>query len=180
MPCSAALVVVFSFVSAVVGVLLVVPVTVSAWSVVARSEAKTVCSVVAGVSRTPYFPCIPRLKYLLQGEAACRAEEVLYLEVWPQAWAAWWHTCSSLVVWAYRREVEVARELLSAVEDLEEGAHAPACCAECSGCGLVCFLNCTWASGAVEPLLSLQASCVLGVVCLQYRLQLRSDLFAMP
>jgi hypothetical protein len=86
-----------------------------------------------------------------------------------------------LVVWAYRREVKVAREFLGVVEDLEEGAHAPACCAECSGCGLVCFLNCTWTSGAVEPLLSLQASCVLvRVICLQYRLQLRSDLFAMP
>ena len=88
MPCSAALVVVVSFVSAVVGVLLVVPVSVSAWSVVARGETKAVWSVVAGVSRTPYFPCIPRLKYLLQGKAACRAEEVLYLEIWPQAWVA--------------------------------------------------------------------------------------------
>jgi hypothetical protein len=58
---------------------------------------------------------------------ACWAEEVLYLEVWPEAWAAWWHSCSSLVVWAYRREVEVARELLGVVEDLKEDAHAPAC-----------------------------------------------------
>jgi hypothetical protein len=44
-PCSAAqatLVVALSFVSTVVGVLLVVPVVVSAWSVVAGSEAKTV------------------------------------------------------------------------------------------------------------------------------------------
>ena len=52
-------------------------------------------------------------------------------------------------------KVEVARELLGVVEDLEEGAHAPACCAECSGCGLVCFLNCAWAAGVVEPLLPL-------------------------
>jgi hypothetical protein len=87
-PCSAALVVAVSFVSAVVGVLVVVRGSVSAWCVVARGEAKAVWPVVAGVSRAPYFPCIPRLKYLLQGEAACRAEEVLYLEIWPQAWVA--------------------------------------------------------------------------------------------
>jgi hypothetical protein len=42
------LVVVVSFVSAVVGVLLVVPVTVSAWSVVARGEAKAVWPIVVG------------------------------------------------------------------------------------------------------------------------------------
>jgi hypothetical protein len=47
-PCSAALVVAVSFVSAVVGVLLVVPVSVAAWSVVARGETKAVWSVVAG------------------------------------------------------------------------------------------------------------------------------------
>ena len=58
-PCSAALVVAVSFVSAVVGVLLVVPVTVSAWSVVARGETKAVWSVVVGVSLAPYFPCAP-------------------------------------------------------------------------------------------------------------------------
>mgnify|MGYP006414874991 CR=1 FL=1 len=91
MPCSAALVVVVSFVSAVVGVLLIVSVSVAAWSVVARGEAKAVWSVVLpGVlARQCALPCTPRLEYLRQGEAACRAEEVLYLEVWPQAWAAW-------------------------------------------------------------------------------------------
>ena len=106
MPCSAALVVVVSFVSAVVGVLLVVPVTVSAWSVVARGETKAVWSVVAGVSRTPYFPCSPRLKYLLQGEAACCAEEVLYLEIWPQAWVAWWLGGMPAPVWLSGLTVE--------------------------------------------------------------------------
>ena len=80
---------------------------------------------------------------------------MLHLEVWPEAWAAWWYACSSLVVWAYRREVEVARELLGVVEDLEEDAHAPACCAGRFGCVLVCFFNCAWAAGVVEPLLPL-------------------------
>jgi hypothetical protein len=56
-PCSTSLVVAFTFVSAVVGVLLVVPVAVSARSVVAGSEAKAVWSVVAGVSRSPKPPC---------------------------------------------------------------------------------------------------------------------------
>ena len=60
MPCSAALVVVFSFVSAVVGVLLVVPVTVSAWSVVARGEAKTVTAELPRSS-------VPRAALQLQG-----------------------------------------------------------------------------------------------------------------
>jgi hypothetical protein len=41
-PCSTSLVVAFAFASAVVGVLLVVPVAVSARSVVAGSEAKAV------------------------------------------------------------------------------------------------------------------------------------------
>jgi hypothetical protein len=59
-------------------------------------------------------PCTPRPKYLRQGEAACRAEEVLHLEVWPEAWVAWWHACSSLVIWAHRRVVEVARPWLHA------------------------------------------------------------------
>jgi hypothetical protein len=92
-PCSTALVVAFAFVFAVVRVLLVVPVAVSARSVVARSEAKAVWSVVAGVSRSPKIPCTPRCEYLRQGEAACRAEEMLYLEVWPGAWMALRHTC---------------------------------------------------------------------------------------
>ena len=141
MPCSAALVVVVSFVFAVAGVLLVVPVSVAAWSVVARGETKAAWSVVAGVSRSPVLPCTPRLKYLRQGEAACRAEEVLHLEVWPEAWVAWWHACSSLVIWAHRRVAEVARELLRVVEELEEDAHASACCAERSRCVLACFFD---------------------------------------
>jgi hypothetical protein len=68
MPCSAALVVAFSFVSAVVGVLLVVPVVVTAWSVVTGGEAKTTWSIVTGISRSPAPPCTPRLEYLRQGE----------------------------------------------------------------------------------------------------------------
>jgi hypothetical protein len=136
-PCSAALVVVVSFVSAVVGVLLVVPVAVATWSVVAGSETKAVWSIVAGVPRPPVLPRTPRLQYLRQGEAVCRAEEVLHLEVWPEAWVARWHACSSLVIWAHRRVVEVARELLRVAEELEEDSHASACCAERSRCVLV-------------------------------------------
>jgi hypothetical protein len=162
-PCSAALVLVVSFVSAVVGVLLVVPVAVAAWSVVAGGgETKAAWSVVAGVSRSPVLPCTPRLKYLRQGEAACRAEEVLHLEVWPEAWVAWWHACSSLVIWAHRRVAEGARELLRVVEVLEEDAHASACCAErASRCVLVRPFDWAWTTGVVESLLPLQTSCVL-------------------
>jgi hypothetical protein len=46
-----------------------------------------------------------------------------------EAWAARWHACSSLVIWAHRRVVEVARELLRAVEELEE-----------EGCSCICML----------------------------------------
>jgi hypothetical protein len=34
-----------------------------------------------------------------------------------------------LVIWAHRRVAEVSRELLGAVEELEEDAHTSACCA---------------------------------------------------
>jgi hypothetical protein len=57
-PCSTALVVAFAFASAVVGVLLVVPISASVWSVVAGSEAEAVRSVVAGIGRSPVPPCM--------------------------------------------------------------------------------------------------------------------------
>jgi hypothetical protein len=69
-----------------------------------------------------------------------------------------------LVIWAHRRVVEVARELLRVVEELEEGSHASACCAERSRCVLVHLFDWAWASGVVEPLLPLQSSCVLRVI----------------
>jgi hypothetical protein len=58
-PCSTTLVVTFAFVSAVFGVLLVVGIAVSAWSVVAGSETEAVRSVVAGVGCSPVPPCVP-------------------------------------------------------------------------------------------------------------------------
>jgi hypothetical protein len=60
-PCSAALVVAGSFVSAVVRVLLVVPVPVATWSAVAGGGTKAVWSIVAGgVSRPSALTRTPR------------------------------------------------------------------------------------------------------------------------
>jgi hypothetical protein len=87
-----------------------------------------------------------------------------YLEVWPEAWIARGHACSSLAIWAHRRVVEVACELLGAVEAFEEGPHASARCAERPGCALVRPFDWAWASGAVEPLLPLQTACMLGMI----------------
>jgi hypothetical protein len=96
-----------SFVSAVVGVLLVVPVPVSAWSVVARGEIKAVWSVVAGVSLSPYLPSMPvrsrrrkHLRYRARSHAGQRRCCTWMFGLRP-SWAAWWHSYPSLVVWAF-------------------------------------------------------------------------------
>jgi hypothetical protein len=121
-PCSTALVVAFAFVSVVVWVLLVVPVAVS--TRVRRRRERSQSRLVRccrGFSLASVPLCTPRCEYVRQGEAACRAEDMLYLKVWPETWMARRHTCSSLVIWGRRRVVEIACEFFGFAEAFERG-----------------------------------------------------------